>query len=116
MFTDPQSITVATVAQSMPRISTAEQKSIYQKADGTYALTLSHQAAKKRIRRMARFDKKAIVADPLTAVNDYEKLGVYLVVDEPEYGFSDQDIADMITGFIAWFTAGNIAKFLGNET
>lgn len=78
-------------------------------------MTISHQTTAKRARRMVRLDKRAVVADPLSGINDYENLGVYLVIDEPLYGFSDADIDLVIDGFVAWFTAANIAKVLGDE-
>jgi hypothetical protein len=119
-FADPQSVTVNTVAQSMPRISTSGKQSVYQKADGTYTLTLSHQgskvAGKDRIRSMARIDNKAIVADPLTAVNDYDTLSCYVVIDRPVYGFDTTATHNLVAGFIAWLTNATVDKLFGQET
>lgn len=114
-FADPQSIEVDGTAISMPRVSSNEVSSTYKKADLASSLKISHSQSKGRLRHMVRFDNRAVVADPLTAVNDYETLGVYLVIDEPEYGFSDADIDNIVDGFLAWFTTANIAKVLGNE-
>lgn len=115
MFTDPQSVTIDSVAKSLPRVTTGETKSVYSYADKSYVLTISHQNTKSRARRMVRLDHRAIVADPLTAVNDYENLGVYIVIDEPEYGFSDGTVEDVVNGLIGFLTAANIAKVLGDE-
>lgn len=115
-FTDPQTITIDSVEASMPRIESAGSKSIYRDAVNEHTLTISHQkTGKKRVRHMVRLDMRDIVADPLTAVNDYEELSTYLVVDEPEFGFPDTDIQNVLTGFLAWFTSGNVLKVLGNE-
>lgn len=118
MFTDPQSITVNAVAQSMPRIETKGTSSKYQKADGTYTLTISHSpaAGKDRVRSMARFDKKAIVPDPLTAVNDWENLSFYVVVDRPLVGFTSTDVEQLITGFKTWLDATVMGKLFGQES
>lgn len=115
-FTDPQSVTINSIAISMPRVESAGTSSKYRSADMNHGLQISHQVtSKRRARRQVKLDIRAIVPDPLTAVNDYEAASVYLVIDEPEYGFSDADLTLAIQGFIAWFTSGNIAKVLGSE-
>lgn len=115
-FTDPQSVTIDSEAISMPRVESAGSKSIYRDADGEFSLTISHQkTGKDRTRHAVRLDVRAVVADPLTAVNDYEELAMYIVIDEPNFGFADADIALQLAGFLAWFTAGNVAKVLGRE-
>lgn len=116
MLTDPQVITIATVANTFNRISTGDLKSVYQTAEGDRKLTISHQTSKSRTRRMVRLDTKAIVADPLSAVNDYEQFGVYVVIDEPEVGFSDQTIADVLAGFFTWYNAAMVAKVLSSQS
>jgi hypothetical protein len=116
MFADPQSVTVNAVPQSMPRISSNGKISIYQKADGTFTLTLSHLLAKNRVRSMARIDQKAIVADPLTSVNDYETLSFYVVVDRPNYGFTSTQVDQLITGFKTWLDSTAIGKLFGQES
>jgi len=42
MFADPQSVTVNSVAQSLPAIAREANASVYQKDDATYKLTISH--------------------------------------------------------------------------
>lgn len=116
MLTDPQSITVNSVAQSMPRISTSGLKSTYQKNDLTYTLNISHAESAGRIRSVARVDQRAVVADPLTAVNDYETLSFYCVVDRPLAGFSSTQVEQLITGFKTWLDATMIGKLYGRES
>lgn len=116
MFADPQSVTINAVPQSMPRVSVGVNEATYRTADETHQMRISHQATKGRKRRMVRLDKTVIAADPLTSENASQKLGVYLVIDEPTFGFSDADIDNVIDGFIAWWTSGNIAKVLGGES
>jgi hypothetical protein len=116
LFADPQSITVAGNAKSMPRISTGQSSSIYSKDDETYKLTISHQRSNKRIRSMARVDNRAIVTNPLDSSNDYDTLTFYVVVDRPEFGFTSTNVSDLITGFKTWLDATAVGKLFGMET
>lgn len=116
MFADPQSVTVNAVAQSMPRIEVNGTKATYQKSDQSFTLTISHQGSNKRIRSMARIDQRAIVADPLTAVNDYETLSFYVVVDRPEVGFSSTQVDQLIAGLKTWLDSTAIGKLYGRES
>nr|URG16508.1 MAG: coat protein [Leviviridae sp.] len=115
-FADPQSVTINAEAQSLPRVSVGSSESTYRKADGTVQLRISHQTNKKRIRRMVRLDQTIVAADPLTAENAFQKAGVYLVVDEPEIGFTDEQVDYLADALIAFMTPANIAKVLGGET
>lgn len=115
-FTDPQTVTINSVANVMPRVESVGSKSIYRDAVNEHTFTISHQkTGKDRTRHAVRLDVRDIVADPLTSVNDYEEASIYVVIDEPNYGFADADLKLMLNGFIAWFTSGNIDKVLGNE-
>lgn len=116
MLTDPQTITIDSVPFTLNRVTMGDLRGIYQDATDEHKLTVSHQLSKGRARRMVRLDTKAIVADPLTAVNDYENLGVYVVIDEPEVGFTDADIADIVAGLFAWFNAAMVAKVLSSQS
>lgn len=116
MFTDPQSVTIDAVPYSMPRISSDGTKALYCTADEALKMTISHQESKGRTRRMVRLDKRVVAADPLTSVNEYKSVGVYLVVDEPEFGFSDDAIDDIVQGFKTWLSTANVTKILGSES
>lgn len=114
-FTDPQVITVNAVDKTMPRIYTDGSRSVYATADEAYKMTISHMESGRRTRRMVRNDNRVVATDPLTSVNEYKSLGVYTVIDEPEYGFSDTEINYLVQAHIAWLIAANVAKVLGNE-
>jgi hypothetical protein len=116
MFTDPQVVTVNAVAKSMPRIKTDGLSAIYSMSDETFKLTISHQKSNTRIRSMARIDQRAIVPDPLTAVNDYETLSFYIVVDRPEVGFSSTTVDQLIAGLKTWLDSTAIGKLYGQES
>jgi len=115
-FSDPQSITVNSVAKSMPRVKIEGSSAEYAMADETFRMRISHQEAKNRTRRMIRVDQRVVAADPLTTVNEYKTLGVYLVIDEPEYGFADADIDYVVQALKTWASTANILKVLGSET
>lgn len=114
-FADPQTVTIDTVDQTLNRVKSDGSRSEYALSDETVKLTLSHQEAKGRTRRMARLDQRVVAADPLSSENEYKNLGVYLVVDEPEFGFDDTDIDNVVQALTAWLTAANVAKLLGSE-
>lgn len=117
MFADPQVITVSGVAQSMPRIMSEGQKSVYSKADGSYILTLSHQnVAGDRRRSMSRIDFNAVVPDPLTSVNDWEKLSWYSVLDRPLAGFTVAQVQALAAAHMALMTPTVVAQLFGGES
>lgn len=115
MFTDPQTITVDGVAYVMPRVSSQGSKSVYRTADGLAQLTISHQTSKGRTRRMARFDRVVVAADPLTAVNSFQTASTYEVFDTPDIGFTIDQVDDMTQGFKTWLSTANVSKILGGE-
>lgn len=116
MFADPQVVTVNAVAQSMPRVKVDGTSAIYQKADETFKLTISHQKSNERVRSMARIDQKAVVTDPLTSALDYDTLSFYVVIDRPLYGFSDTVTQQLITGIKTWLDAGAMTRLYGQES
>lgn len=117
MFTDPQSITVNGNAKSMPKVEQDGKKSIYNSADGNFKMTISHQiVAGGRVRSMVRVDQRAVVADPLTAVNDYETLACYLVIDRPEEGFSATEVNYLVAALEGWIDSTSIGKVFGLES
>lgn len=115
-FSDPQSVTINAVPVSLPRVSIGTSEATYRAADETVQLRISHQAAKSRKRRMVRLDQTVIAADPLTSENASQKAGIYLVVDEPSFGFTDAQLDYLVDALVAWLTSGNIAKLLGGES
>lgn len=117
MFTDPQTITVNAIAQQMPRIETSGQRSVYQKADQTFTFTISHQnATGNRVRSLVKFEEKAVVPDPLTAVNDYENASIQFVIDRPLAGFSQTRIDQLVQGFKTWLTTTAVGQLYGRES
>lgn len=117
MFSDPQSVTINAVPVSLPRVSVGDGKATYRSADGTVEMKISHLlTSKNRSRHMVRLNQTVIAADPLTSVNASCEAGIYIVIDEPEFGFTDTTLDYLVDALIAWHTSGNIAKVLGGES
>lgn len=116
MFSDPQSITVNAVATDCPRIKVGDANATYRSADETLQFRVSHQFTGTRSRRMVRLDQTVVAADPITAVNKSQTAGVYLVIDEPSFGFSDTQLDYLVTALKDWCSTTNVAKLLGSES
>jgi len=118
-FTDPQSITIAAVPFSLPRVSTGKDTADYQSADGLIHLSASH-AYGRRTRRVLRLDHSKITADPfIPAQNSKVSMSTYLVFDTPVAGYSNQQVLDVHTGFKTLWSASSdaiITKLLGGES
>lgn len=112
---DPQELTVDATPYTLNRIKSDGYRSEYASDDEAFKLTVSHQESKDRTRRMIRVDNRVVATDPLTSVNEYKSLGVYIVVDEPEYGFSDGDIVNIAAGLFALADATFLGKVLSNQ-
>lgn len=115
MLTSPQTVTINGAASTCNKVEENKNSSIYRTDDGNVSLTVSHQESKSRFRRMARIDKRIIAADPLTAVNAYQKLGVYVVIDEPTTGFADADIAFVVEALKTWLSGANQLALLASR-
>lgn len=112
---DPITLTIDGSGHTLNRVRTEGTRSIYAEAGEAYKLTVSHQESKDRTRRMIRVDNRIVAADPLTAQNEYKGLGVYLVIDEPEYGFTDTAITNIAAGLQALCDATFIGKVLSGQ-
>lgn len=117
-FSDPQSVTIGS-AISLPRTGQAIDSGAFTAAEGTTALTISHQRG-KRVRRTARIRYDKIVADPIvTGTNLRVSAGVYIVLDVPVNGFTTVEQVQIITSLTTWLTAStnaNATKLVGGES
>lgn len=115
MFSSPQTVTINAVPFSCHAIKSDASSTTYSVADGTVQLKVSHQETKTRIRRMVRIDKTVIASDPLTAENGYQRAGIYIVVDEPIFGFNDEELEDLVLSLTAWLSSANIQAVLASR-
>lgn len=117
-FSDPQSVTINAVAQTLPRTSVDVNASTYVKDDGTVKLTASHQYGKRK-RSLLRIDFQKTAADPLvTGNNNIYSMSVSLTVDRPLSGFTvaeQKQIVDAMSAYLTATSGANTTKFLGGE-
>lgn len=117
---DPQSVTHNAVAKSMPRVEVAPKKAIYQNADETFKLTVSHQIQGGRDSQvksaLVRLDQRKIVTDPLTSTNDYGTMSIRVIIERPLYGFSMTEMEQLVAALTGWLTVANVDKLYGEES
>lgn len=117
-FSDPQSVTINAVANSLPRISSGANSGSFSKDDATVKLAVSHQYG-KRIRRSIRLDHQKYATDPLiSAQNVLRSMSVYLVADVPIQGYTiteQKQIVDALTSYLTASTGARVTQLLGGE-
>lgn len=111
----PQTVTVNAIAKTLNLITSEKSASTFRTDDGAFSLQVSHQVNGKRTRRMARLDQVVVAADPLTAVNASQKAGVYVVIDEPAFGFTDAELEYLVNALKTWLSSANILAILAGR-
>lgn len=118
-FADPQSVTINSVAQSLPRVSQGVNEGQFMKDDGNVVLKIRHSYG-RRNRRNVWLQQKKIAADPLTAgINVEATASVSLTVDSPRVGFTNAEVKYLVDALTAYLTASSGAKvtqLLGGES
>lgn len=117
MFTDPQTVTVNAVAQTLAAISREPMKSLYREDVAEYELVISHQETSKRNRRVVRVNRTLVSADPFIPAQNVENtVSYYLVIDAPIAGFTMTQMKDDVLGLTGWLSSANVLKVLGGES
>lgn len=115
MFSDSQTLTIATVAYPMPRVSFGDRKGIFEDVAGN-RLSISHTFG-RRNRHVVRFDNTKVAADPLLdGVSKPYSMSVQLLVDIPPVGYSVTEQLNNALGAVGWCTSGNLTRVLGGES
>jgi len=116
MLSDPQSITIATIATSLPAVRIEATKTTYQSADGKQRLIISYDdKGKASTRYLIRYEEDAIAADPISAVNAKKTLAAYMVIDQPAFGFTDARVDEVMAGLKLLADSTFLLKVLGNQ-
>lgn len=115
MLTDPQSVTINSVATPLPRTVQGSTSNTYTSSDGNTSMVTKQNTSATRFRREVRLSQQKIAADPISALNKRIGVSVYLVIDEPREGFTDVEIGYLIDALKAWTTSTNYNKILGGE-
>jgi hypothetical protein len=63
-----------------------------------------------------KFTFKDIVADPLTAMNDYESSDIAITFNRPVAGISLTTLQQRVAGCLAWLDATMVGKIYGLES
>jgi len=115
MLADPQSVTINAVATAMARTKIGETQNVYATADGLTTMTTRQNTSATRFRREVRLSQQKVASDPISAQNKQIGVSVYLVIDEPRWGFTDVEIGYLIEALKSWSTSANYNKVLGGE-
>lgn len=119
-FADPQTVTINSVAQTLPRVGQGIGTGTFLKDDGNVTMAISHASNGKRNRRRIRLDHRKIAADPLvTAQNLQYSMSVSLFIDVPSVGYTVAEAKQIVDGLTAYLTASsgaNVTKILGGES
>jgi hypothetical protein len=118
-FTDPLSITISAVTSPLPRISTMQDESTYQSADGLVQVQASHDSG-KRLRHLLRVNHSKLTTDPFRPTENVKvSMSHYIVFDVPVAGYTAAEQIAVYTGFKTLYTASSdalITKLLGGES
>lgn len=119
-LSDPQSVTINAVANSLPRVATGLNQSEYKKDDGNVILSISHQYG-RRTRRAVRLQHKKIATDPLmSGINVETSMSVTLVIDTPKTAFYTnvevKQIVDALTAYLTASSGAKVTNVLGGES
>jgi rRNA processing protein Krr1/Pno1 len=119
MYADPLTVTVNSVAKTLPRIFSEQgQPSTFKVSDDSFKLEVSHSTVGgRRERHLVRLSQRIIGTDPLNAALNVEnKTNCYIVLDNPSVGFTDAQLGYLVTALADFISdSGNLVKFIGGE-
>jgi hypothetical protein len=119
VFSDPTSITIDSVAKSLPRVSVGNMTAAYRSADGSLELSIAH-SANKRERSVVKVVSNKVGTDPFdTSRQRSYTAQAYTVIDAPlnGVGYTDAELEDVVLALVDFLKApGTIAKLLGKES
>lgn len=117
-FTDPQSVTIAGSANSLPRVSSGRDAGSFRTNDGNLTLSVSSLYG-RRTRRTLRLDHSKVAADPFVpAQNARYSMSAYIVVDVPTNGYTvaqQKEVVDALTAYLSASTGARVTQLLGGE-
>lgn len=117
-FSDPQSVTINSIAISLPRVSSGVNAGSFSSNDSLTKLAVAHSYA-KRIRRTIRLDVSKVAADPLIGgQNVAYSMSSYLVIDMPISGYTVAEaklVVDGLVGYLAASSGAKVTQLLGGE-
>lgn len=115
MLADPQTVTINAVAIPCARTSQGATTNVYTSADGLTTVTTKQTKSATRFRREYRISQQKVAADPISTLNKSVGVSVYLVIDEPTFGFTDTEIGYLHAALEAVVDPTLLGKILGGE-
>lgn len=103
MFNEPMSVAHDGATLTLNRIgtSTPERLGRFVASDGAFTLDIRQDKSTNRFRREMRLTRVKTAADPITAINKEVSASCIVVVDEPKFGFTDVELANLLTAILA---------------
>lgn len=118
-FTDPQTVTINAVAQTLPRTSFAVNSGEFTKDDGLVKLTVNHTSSRGKNRHFMALNHSKVAADPLQAsINVRLAARAFVVMETPLFGYSvaeAKQLVDALTGFLTASSGARATQWLGGE-
>jgi hypothetical protein len=118
-FTDPISTTIGGVASSLARVSTGNNQSNYQSADGTVALKAAITYGKTRNNRVISLEQTKVSADPFRPSEFVRNsVKVNLTINEPLTAFTVAERVALVKALAATVQASSdaiLTKWLAGE-
>jgi len=119
-FTDPQIVkTDGSTETALPRVSSGQYASEYLSADGLTRMTISTQEGRRK-RHLVRLDLKKVIASVINpSQNEEVSSSVYLVVDRPLSGYTNEELRKVVEGLVGFLSASTYSatkKVLGSES
>lgn len=118
MLADPQSITIASSAVPCARVLTGTSLGKFEGANTTLEVESDVQKNGRR-RHVARLRQQKVTTDPLVSTTNVQVSDtIALTINRPALGYSDTEVLEQVTGFIAWLTDdtdANLKKILAGE-
>lgn len=116
-FADPQSITINTVAKSLPEFNRTTNMAVYRHATEEIELELKKDFRANSFRTQVRVLQRKTGADALNpATNKLYETDAYLVIRGPRgVGFTATEIAKNVEALVDWLSDANIVKVVGGE-
>jgi hypothetical protein len=117
MLADPQVFTHNSIAHNLNRVDSSGKPSIYQKADESLIMAISHQTTKKKRKRtLVKFTEVVVAVNPLdSADSHYEDGTINISCDFPEYGFDDAAKKALLDSAIGHLTSAFQDAIFGGQ-
>lgn len=112
-FSDPQSVTINAIANSLARTGSGTGTGTFKKDDGSMELLVTQKVG-NRLRHTIRLNHNKVAVDPLVpTVNKPYSMSVIVTVDTPaNQGYTLTEQKQVTEGLLAWLTASSGAKIV----